>query len=137
MLPADTVEPLRDHLRKVKAVHEQDVADGYGEVHLPYALARKYPNAGKSWGWQYVFPSATLSTDPRTGVIRRHHADEKRLQRAVKSAVERAGIAKPATPHSLRHYLPFLTMSSNVKASAGRIRNYRSHRAEPQSNHPT
>jgi integron integrase len=103
MLPADTVEPLRDHLRKVKAVHEQDVADGYGEVHLPYALARKYPNAGKSWGWQYVFPSATLSTDPRTGVIRRHHADEKRLQRAVKSAVERAGIAKPATPHSLRH----------------------------------
>jgi integron integrase len=103
MLPAGTVEPLRDHLRKVKAVHEQDVADGYGEVHLPYALARKYPNAGKSWGWQYVFPSATLSTDPRTGAIRRHHADEKRLQRAVKSAVAKAGIVKPATPHSLRH----------------------------------
>jgi integrase len=104
MLPAGAVGPLRDHLRKVKALHEHDVADGYGEVYLPYARAQ-VSECGQSWGWHYVFPSATLATNPRTGVVRRHHADEKPLQRAVKSAVERAGIVKPATSHSpqLRH----------------------------------
>lgn len=79
------------------------MAKGYGEVYLPHALERKYPNAGRSWAWQYVFPAASLSVDPRSGVIRRHHGDEKRLQRAIKTAVEKAGIAKPATPHTLRH----------------------------------
>lgn len=103
ILPVTVIEPLRAHLRRVKAVHEHDLADGYGEVYLPDALARKYPSAGKSWAWQYVFPSAVLSVDPRTGAMRRHRADEKRLQRAVKSAAERAGIVKPATPHTLRH----------------------------------
>jgi len=103
MLPAGVVEPLKLHLVKIRSLHEQDLAEGYGEVYLPNALARKYPNAGKTWSWQYVFPSATLLPDPRSGMVRRHHADEKRLQRAVKSAVARAGIVKPATPHSLRH----------------------------------
>jgi len=79
------------------------VAGGYGAVYLPYALEKKYPNAAKDWGWQYVFPSRNLSVDPRSGVTRRHHVDEKSLQRAVKRAAQQAGIAKPATPHTFRH----------------------------------
>lgn len=103
MLPTSLAEPLRLHLDKVKALHARDLDDGHGEVYLPNALARKYPKAGREWGWQYVFPSRVLSTDPRSGVVRRHHADEKALQRAMKKAVAEAGIVKPATPHSLRH----------------------------------
>ena len=103
MLPARLIEPIRDHLARVRRLHEQDLAAGQGEVHLPFALARKYPNAGRSWGWQYVFPSAKLSVDPRSGKVRRHHVDEKGVQRAVKDAVRDAGIVKPATPHTLRH----------------------------------
>ena len=103
MLPTSLAEPLRRHLDKVKALHMRDLAEGHGEVYLPNALARKYPKAGREWGWQYVFPSRILSTDPRSGVVRRHHADEKALQRAMKKAVAEAGIVKPATPHSLRH----------------------------------
>ena len=103
MLPTSLAEPLRRHLDKVKALHMRDLAEGHGEVYLPNALARKYPKAGREWGWQYVFPSRVLSIDPRSGVVRRHHADEKALQRAMKKAVAEAGIVKPATPHSLRH----------------------------------
>ena len=103
MLPAALVEPLKAHLARVKRLHEEDIAAGYGEAYLPNALARKYPGAGRSWGWQYVFPSRNLSVDPRSGVTRRHHADEKALQRAMKRAVAAAGINKPATPHALRH----------------------------------
>lgn len=103
MLPMSLVDPLKLHLGKVKALHARDVAEGSGEVYLPNALARKYPKAGRNWGWQYVFPSRVLSTDPRSGIVRRHHADEKALQRAMKKAVSEAGIVKPATPHSLRH----------------------------------
>lgn len=103
MLPESATEPLRRHLAKVKALHQEDVAAGFGEVYLPFALARKYPNAAREWGWQYVFPSARLSVDPRSGVTRRHHVDEKGVQRAMKQAVRDARIAKPATPHSLRH----------------------------------
>lgn len=103
MLPVALAAPLKQHLERVKALHEKDLADGYGEVYLPNALARKYPNAGREWGWQYVFPSRVLSKDPRSNVVRRHHADEKALQRAMKRAVAEAGIVKPATPHSLRH----------------------------------
>ncbi|MDX1253385.1 MAG: integron integrase [Gammaproteobacteria bacterium] len=103
MLPAMLTEPLRAHLVRVKRLHEEDLAAGHGDVYLPNALARKYPNAGKMWGWQYVFPANQLSIDPRSGVTRRHHADEKGLQRAVKRAVHAAGIVKPATPHTLRH----------------------------------
>ena len=103
MLPAKLIEPLRAHIARVERLHEEDLAAGYGEVYLPNALNRKYPNGGKMWGWQYVFPSSRLSLDPRSNVTRRHHTDEKGLQRAVKRAVHAAGIVKPATPHTLRH----------------------------------
>jgi len=103
MLPRSLVEPLQAHLERVKALHESDIEAGYGEVYLPQALDRKYPRAGREWGWQYVFPSTRRSVDPRSGAIRRHHADEKVLQRAMKRAVREAGIVKPATPHTLRH----------------------------------
>ena len=103
MLPATLVEPLRAHLKQVRALHEQDVAEGYGEVYLPYALDRKYPSAGREWGWQYVFPSKNRSVDPRSGVVRRHHVQDQAIQRAIRQAVRDAGIVKPATPHTLRH----------------------------------
>lgn len=103
MLPASLILPLQAHLERVKALHDEDVAGGYGAVYLPYALDKKYPNAAKEWGWQYVFPARGLSVDPRSGVTRRHHVDEKSLQRAVRRAAQQAGIAKPATPHTFRH----------------------------------
>ncbi len=103
MLPENSIASLQAHLARVKALHDEDLAAGYGAVYLPYALEKKYPNAAKEWGWQYVFPSRSLSVDPRSGVTRRHHVDEKSLQRAIKRAVLAAGIAKPATPHTLRH----------------------------------
>jgi integron integrase len=87
MLPSSLVQPLRDHLARVKQLHVEDLKAGHGEVFMPYALARKYPNAGRSWGWQYVFPSRNLSVDPYSGVIRRHHADEKSIRRAMGKAV--------------------------------------------------
>ena len=103
MLPEVVIPPLKEHLSKVKILHDEDMARGYGEVSMPFALDKKYPGAGRSWGWQYVFPSKNLSVDPYSGKIRRHHADEKSIQRAVKRAVLAAGITKPATPHTLRH----------------------------------
>jgi integron integrase len=103
MLPESIVVQLKTHLVKVKALHEEDLAQGYGEVYLPFALDKKYPNAGREWGWQYVFPSKNLSVDPRSGKTRRHHLDEKGVQRAMKQAVRDAGLVKPATPHTLRH----------------------------------
>ena len=103
MLPAVLVEPLQAHLRRVEALHVSDLKEGYGEVYLPYALERKYPKAAREWGWQYVFPSIKRSFDPRSGAIRRHHADEQNIQRIMRRAVRAAGIAKLATPHTLRH----------------------------------
>ncbi len=103
MLPDVVIEPLLRHFEKVKMLHEEDLALGYGEVYLPYALDKKYPNAGREWGWQYVFPARNLSVDPRSGKQRRHHVDEKGVQRAMKQAVQDAGLVKPATPHTLRH----------------------------------
>lgn len=102
-LADDIVQPLKSHLVQVRSVHEKDLNDGFGEVYLPHALARKYPNAPKEWAWQYVFPASKRSVDPRSGVIRRHHFDEQSMQRAIKQAVRDAGIEKPATCHSLRH----------------------------------
>jgi site-specific recombinase XerD len=87
----------------VKTLHEQDLRDGFGAVFLPFALERKYPKAAREWAWQYVFPARRRSADPRSGAIRRHHLDETVLQRAVEDAVREAGIAKPASCHSLRH----------------------------------
>jgi integron integrase len=103
MLPAALAEPLAAHLQRVRALHAADLAEGGGEVWLPDALAVKYPNAAKEWGWQYVFPARSLSVDPRSGARRRHHLDEKALQRAVKKAAGEAGLAKPVSPHTLRH----------------------------------
>lgn len=103
MLPASLANPLREHLKRVKALHEQDLAAGYGAVYLPYALERKYPNAARDWGWQYVFPAATLAVDPRTDIKRRHHVQDQVVQRAVKQAARAADLVKPATPHTFRH----------------------------------
>ena len=103
MLPAALAAPLAEHLKRVKALHEQDLAAGRGAVHLPYALERKYPGAARDWGWQYVFPSANLSEDPRSGIERRHHLQDQAVQRAMRQAVRDAGVNKPATPHTLRH----------------------------------
>lgn len=103
MLPAALAAPLRTHLERVRELHRQDLAAGYGAVYLPYALERKYPGAARDWGWQYVFPSAKLAVDPRSGETRRHHVQDQALQRAVKQAVRDADLTKPATPHTLRH----------------------------------
>ena len=103
MLPQLIVELLKMHLEKVRALHEQDLREGFGEVYLPFALERKYPNAGREWSWQYVFPASKRAVDPRSGKERRHHIDEQVLQRAVKVAVRRAGLTKPATCHTLHH----------------------------------
>ena len=103
MLPVNVAKSLERHLQKMKAQHEQDLEDGFGRVHLPDALQRKYPNATREWMWQYVFPSSRLSIDPRTGVRRRHHVEESSLQLAMKTAVRASGIQKPASCHTLRH----------------------------------
>ena len=103
MLPASIVPDLRAHIAQRRIWHDKDLATGHADVELPHALERKYPNAGREWGWQYIFAAADYSTDPRTGVVRRHHVHEKTIQRQVKEAAQRAGINKPAHPHTLRH----------------------------------
>ena len=103
VLPERLGVPLREHLVRVRALHHADLAAGVAGVYLPFALARKYPNADREWAWQYVFPSGRLSVDPRSGVERRHHAHEAAVQRAMRQALRDAGISKPATPHTLRH----------------------------------
>jgi integron integrase len=103
MLPSSLIEPLRQQLSRVKALHQRDLRIGFGSVYLPYALARKYPNASRDWSWQYVFPSAKLSNDPISGEKRRHHVMESALQRAMKDAIRAAGINKPGSCHTLRH----------------------------------
>ncbi len=102
-LPDDLIVPLKRYLEAVKNIHAKDLSDGFGDVYLPHALSRKYPNAGREWAWQYVFPASARSVDPRGGVERRHHLDEQAVQRKIKSAVRMAGITKPATCHTLRH----------------------------------
>ena len=103
MLPAALVEPLRSQLVQVKVLHEGDLAEGFGAVWLPDALAVKYPNAPKEWGWQYVFPAGSFSVDPVSGERRRHHVQEQMVQRAMRKAALAAKIAKPVSPHTLRH----------------------------------
>ena len=103
VLPENLVLPLQDQMAHARRLHDVDLADGFGEVWLPDALAVEYPKAGKSWGWQYVFPSPNRSLDPRSGRMRRHHVLPESVQRAVKGAASKAGIVKPCTPHVLRH----------------------------------
>ena len=103
VLPESLREALRAHMRQVWQMHRDDVAAGGGRVELPYALAVKYPKADQEWCWQYVFPAPGLSKDPRSGAIRRHHLHETTIQRAMKAAVRRSGVAKPASCHTLRH----------------------------------
>ena len=103
MLPVSVVPALRDHLAEVKRWHDVDLAQGFGTVHLPGALERKMPNAPREWAWQYVFPAAKRSADPRTGIEQRHHVSEKNLQNAVKSAVRAARLSKAASCHTFRH----------------------------------
>ena len=102
-LPARLIDSLRLHLAKVEAQHVDDLANGLGSVEMPGALDRKYPGAEYEFAWQYVFPAYHISTDPRSGVRRRHHVFESSVQRAVKEAARKAGIHKPVGPHTLRH----------------------------------
>ena len=102
-LPATVIPALRQRIEEVKRVREGDLADGYGEVSLPYALDRKYPNAARELAWWYVFPASHRSRDPYSKRIKRHHLDESVVQRAVKQAVRAAGLSKPVTCHTFRH----------------------------------
>jgi integrase len=97
------VVTLSEHIDRVHKLHEHDMSQGHGRVWLPDALARKYGNAPCEWGWQYVFPAARRSVDPRSGAVRRHHVSDQSFQRAMRQAVRDAGIHKLATPHTLRH----------------------------------
>ncbi len=103
VLPEKLREPLQRHLTRVKSLHADDLADGFGTVYLPFALERKYSNADREWPWQYVFPAAKRSIDPRSRSERRHHVGEFVLQRAVKEAIRKAGIRKAASCHTFRH----------------------------------
>ena len=104
MLPQSLIEPLQQHLVRVKSLHERDLETGFGDVYLPFALSRKYPVAGREWHWQYVFPAAKRSIDPRSNVERRHHVSDQAVQRAVRQAARDADLNKPVTPHTLRHF---------------------------------
>lgn len=103
LLAKSVVVALRAHLLETKILFEQDRANNIAGVYLPNALDKKYPNAGVTWGWQYVFPSKTLSTDPRTGIVRRHHLNETGLQKALRAAKSKVAIDKRVTSHTLRH----------------------------------
>ena len=103
ILPDSLFQPLQLQLDHVKALHQKDLADGFGLIYLPLALERKYRDANKEWIWQYLFPAPYLSKDKRTGLIRRHHLHETLVQKAIRDAARRAGIDKHVTPHTLRH----------------------------------
>jgi integron integrase len=102
-LPASCRHLLKEHLEKVRELHQQDVREGFGRVWLPFALSKKYPNADREWGWQYVFPAAKLSIDPESGMMRRHHVDERAIQRAVGKAIREANVSKHSSCHTFRH----------------------------------
>jgi integron integrase len=102
-LPDELVIPLRCQLQAAKLFHNKDLADGCGIVYLPHAVSRNHPESGIQWAWQYVFPSRRRSRDARSGQEQRHHVDEGSVQKAVKQAIRKAGIEKPASCHTLRH----------------------------------
>ena len=103
VLPKAVIEPLKLHLAKVRAQHDEDLSKGFGSVEMPGALGKKYPNAEYEWGWQYVFPASQYSRDPRSEIVRRHHLYETSVQKAVRKAAKEAGIVKPVSPHTFRH----------------------------------
>jgi integron integrase len=103
MLPDQLVVPLHRHLEQVRALHERDLAEGFGAVYLPDALAEKAPSTPRAWGWQWVFPSQLRSRDPRSGILRRHHLQAESVQKAVRLAARAGELHKPITPHVLRH----------------------------------
>ena len=103
MLPAAAREPIQVHMEKVRRQHVEDLARGLGRAPLPDAIARKYPSADRQWAWQWVFPASSHYVDRHTRVRHRHHLHESGIQRAVKEAVRRAGLARPASSHSFRH----------------------------------
>jgi integrase len=103
LLPTSVKEPLAAHLQRVRELHQRDLSQGFGRVYLPDALHRKYPNADRAWGWQWVFPASQISVDPRSGERRRHHLHESVLQKAVSAAARQVSILKPVGCHTLRH----------------------------------
>jgi len=106
MLPESLKAAMAQHLERVRGIHQNDLAKGFGRVALPHALARKFQRADQEWCWQFVFPAGSLAKDPVSGMMRRHHVHEKNLQRAVKSAAAAARINKPVTPQAFRHSFP-------------------------------
>ena len=112
-LPEKCIEELREQIKNTSALHDEDLALGFGEVFLPDALARKYPSAATEKAWQYVFPGKRLSVDPRSGLTRRHHQHETSLQRAFKSAAAKAGISKQVSSHCMRHSFATHLLESN------------------------
>lgn len=113
--PCSLETELKLHFQRVKLVHEQDLSAGYGAVYLPHALNKKYPHAEKEWGWQYAFPARTLSSDPRSGVTRRHHIDQSVINKPIKGAVRRLNITKRVSAH------PSAIASPHIYCSAARI----------------
>ena len=103
LLPETLIEPLQFQLKTTQLIHQKDLKEGYGETILPFALSKKYPHAGKEWFWQYVFPATQRSTDPESGVVRRHHLHPSAVQKAVRRAAQKAGLDKRVTPHTFRH----------------------------------
>ncbi len=103
LLPESLISHLQNHIHRVRVLHQNDIKEGYGAVHLPYALQRKYPHADREFYWQYLFPSSKRCMDPRSKMVWRDHVDEAVLQRAVKEAIRRSGITKPGSCHTLRH----------------------------------
>lgn len=122
MLPRILCAALRNHLVSVRALHDRDVAEGFGRVWMPDALAVKYPSAEGSWSWQWVFPARQRSVDPRSGIERRHHVGEQLIQRAVHDAAKRMSLAKAATPHTLRHCAARPVMPSMQTHAAGLLK---------------
>ncbi len=102
-MPKRYVDTLKEQITLVEEQHKQDIRDGFGEVYLPDALAKKYPNAPKELRWQYLFPSSRIGADPRTGELRRHHLHETSLQKIIRKATNKAGIIKRVTTHTFRH----------------------------------